>query len=71
MALDGLLGKIDAVELAALIVDGRFGRIEVFAHVVFLLQYASSKGHHLAEVVVDREDDASKESVAQLAVVGA
>ncbi len=68
---DGLLGLVHAVEFVALVVDFRFGRVDVL-HLHTLGsggQYASAEGYHLAAKRVDGKDDASPETVAQAVVV--
>ena len=67
--LDGPLGLVDAVELVALVVNIRFGRVEVFAYLHPRLQDASAKGDHLARYAVDREHDPAREEVVDAAVL--
>ena len=68
---DGLLGLIHAVEFVALVIDFRFGRVDVL-HLHALGgggQHTSAEGYHLAAQRVDGEDDAPPEAVAQAVVV--
>ena len=69
---DGLFGEIYAVELVALVVDVRFGRVDVL-HLDALGgagQHAAAEGHYLAAERMDGKDDTSPETVAQAVVVG-
>ena len=45
---DGLLGKVDTIEFATLVVDFRLGRIDIFGHLGVGLQHTSSEGYDLA-----------------------
>ncbi len=66
---DGVLGQVEAVELVALVVDGRLGRVDVFRHLLARRHDAASEGHHLARHRVHGEDDAAVVAVEQAAVV--
>ena len=63
------LGVVDAVDDAALVVELRLGRVEIFGRLGRLLHHASAEGHHLARKVVDGEDDAAEEAVGAVAVL--
>ena len=44
LLLDGTLGLVDTVELVALVVDVRLGRVEVFAYLHARFKYPAAKG---------------------------
>ena len=66
---DGLLRKVDAVELIALVIDFRLGRIDILRRLGISLEDTSAEGHDLPRQGMDREDDPSPEAVAQGTVI--
>ena len=66
---DGRLGLVEAVELVALVVNLAFRRIDVFAYVLVLSQYAPAKGDNLTTDGHDGVHHASVVLVKQFAVL--
>ena len=68
---NGLLGLIDAIELALLVVDIRVGRVDILlCHALRpAVQHTSAKGHHLAANIEPREDGATCIAVYQLSSI--
>ena len=59
----------DAVELVALRIDGRLGRIDVFRHLRVRLHDASAEGNHLARKAVNGEHHTPVEPVAKTSLL--
>ena len=68
---DGLLGEVDAVERAALVVERALGAVEVLGALLVAAQGACPEGDHLAAEPVHGEGDAPVEEVPGGAVLAA
>ena len=68
---DGVFCQVEAVEFVTLIVNGRFGRIDVLTDILLLLcvQDASAKGYDTSRNGMHGEDDASVVAVKEFAVL--
>ena len=68
---NGLLGKVDTVEFAALVVYFRFRGVYVLHLHVFgsRIEHTASESHYLARKRMYRENDASPEPVSQRAII--
>ncbi len=71
LLVDGVLGKIDAIERVALMVDGVFAGVDILSRVfAVFLEHAAAEADDFAGVVVDGEDDTAAVDVVQLAALG-
>ena len=67
----GVLGLVYAVQLVALVVDERLGRVDVLRRLLVVLQDAASEGHDAPRNGMHGEDDAPGVAVLQRAVIAA
>ena len=63
----GLLGKVDAIEIAALAVDDGFGGVHILG--LALVQHPAAEGHHISPHVNDREHEPGAEFVIEPALL--
>ena len=68
---DGVLGEVEAIELAAFAIDFRLGGIDVFRHFLVGREGAATEGDGHARNGLHGEDDAGVVAVEQAPLVGA